>query len=212
MTTPTVYSASGTRGVLVEWYLSEIGAPCELVKLDMKGGENKAPAFTAVNPFGKVPALSEAQSGGEGGPWSLFESGALLQYLGERYDPNYPGADDVRGRAEAAQWILFANSTLSQAMASERARETQLDGIMRALDSIFAERDYAMRGRNDGAGSGTFGAADVALGGYLSFATRMFGVDLSPYRNVQAYVQRITQREAFREHVGGGGSGGSGSA
>jgi hypothetical protein len=95
-------------------YLQELGVEAELVQLDMKAKDHKAPAFVQKFPFGKLPALSD-------GEFDLFESGALLLYLADKY-ADKSGIDTPQKRATAAQWVLFSNSTLANAIFVEQFR------------------------------------------------------------------------------------------
>ena len=74
-----LYHASMTRSVRIVWLLEELGVPYELVKLDFLGGDLQRPEYLARNPLGKVPTL-------EDGDVRIFESGAITEYLCEKYD------------------------------------------------------------------------------------------------------------------------------
>lgn len=179
-----LYSAPNSRGAMVEWYIRSIKAPVEVVNLDMGKGEHKSPEFLRVNPFGKVPALEE--TGPE--PWSLNESGAILYYLAEKYDRNFP--KDAHQRAQILQWILFANATLAQTAFMESLREKQLPGLLAALDQHFSKHTFAV--------GDTFTVADVALGSYLGYIPMFFPgkVDMTPYSHLNAYMERVKERQA----------------
>jgi len=179
-----LYSAPNSRGAMVEWYIRSIKAPVEVVNLDMGKGEHKSPEFLRVNPFGKVPALEE--TGPE--PWSLNESGAILYYLAEKYDRNFP--KDAHQRAQILQWILFANATLAQTAFMESLREKQLPGLLAALDQHFSKHTFAV--------GETFTVADVALGSYLGYIPMFFPgkVDMTPYSHLNAYMERVKERQA----------------
>lgn len=180
-----LYSAPNSRGGMVEWYLRLLKVPVDVVNLDMSKGEHKSPEFLRVNPFGKVPALQE--TGPE--PWSLSESGAILLYLAEKYDPTFP--KDLRKKAEITQWILFANSTLAAAAFTESLREKQLPGLLAALDQHFAKHSFAL--------GDEFSVADVTLGTYLSYITMFFPdkVDMKPYSHLSGYMERVKERQAM---------------
>ncbi|GFH19762.1 uncharacterized protein HaLaN_16770 [Haematococcus lacustris] len=86
-----------------EWALAELGLDYEPVTVDMRSGQHKTAEYLKINPFGKVPALVD-----EGMP--LFESGAIVLHLANKYGKLPPNE-----LAVAAQWVLWANSTLSEA-------------------------------------------------------------------------------------------------
>lgn len=72
------YSWPRSSGARVQWALEELGVGYEYVELDPKKQEHRTPQYLAINPHGKVPGLVD-------GDLTLFESGAILLYLGERY-------------------------------------------------------------------------------------------------------------------------------
>jgi GSH-dependent disulfide-bond oxidoreductase len=83
----------------VALYLEESGLPYELVPVDTRKGEQHAPAFRAINPNGKTPALTD-------GDVKVFDSNAILLYLAEKsgqfLPPNTPAA-----RAQMYSWLMF---------------------------------------------------------------------------------------------------------
>src|SRR3954452_24446147 len=97
--------SSATR---IHWALEELGVGYEKVKLDLAAGDHKKPEYLALNPNGKVPLIVE-------GDTPIFESLAILIYLGERYGVEkglYPELGPKR--AEALRWIAWANVTLGE--------------------------------------------------------------------------------------------------
>ncbi len=97
-----LYGGLLTRAFIVEWYLLELEIPYEFVRLDMSKGAHLKPEFLAINPMGKLPALVD-------GNFKLWESGAILLYLAEKYD-RLP--ESLEQRAQMIQWVTFANATL----------------------------------------------------------------------------------------------------
>ena len=73
-----LYTWPHSSGTKVEWALEELGLSYERVVLDRAKGEHRAPAYLAVHPSGRVPALVD-------GDTRVFESTAILAWLGERY-------------------------------------------------------------------------------------------------------------------------------
>ncbi|KIZ07226.1 glutathione S-transferase [Monoraphidium neglectum] len=182
-----LYTNPLSRGQIVSWYLLELGVQAEEVILDFKAGEQKAPGYTDKFPFGQVPAL-------EDGDLRLFESGAILLYLAERF-PEASGVTTTEQRALAAQWVLFANATLSPAVFLESQRETQMPKVLGPLDKVLAGRDYLEGGK--------FGVADVAVSTCLGYI-QMFlpHMDLSTWPNVVAYIDRISERPSYKATFG----------
>ncbi len=73
-----LYGGTRTRASKVQWYLEELSIPYEFVLLDLAAGEHQKPEYLAINPMGKVPAIVD-------GDLKLWESGAILLYLAEKY-------------------------------------------------------------------------------------------------------------------------------
>jgi glutathione S-transferase len=82
--------------------MAERAIPYAKMDLDFLAGEFKSDWFLKINPRGMVPALTD-------GDVKLFESGAILLYIADKYDPTINTSEE---RAIAAQWVLFANSAM----------------------------------------------------------------------------------------------------
>jgi hypothetical protein len=108
-----------------------------------------------VHPFGKVPALQAD----DGTP--VFESGAILMYLADRYG----GLDTPEKRAAASAWVVFANATFWPAVSGAN-RGAALPPLCAAIEALLAKQAFL-------AGP-TFGVADVAVGAYMFYATAFF--------------------------------------
>ncbi len=99
-----LYSAQTPNGVKISIMLEEIGLPYEAHYVDIAQNESWTPEFLALNPNGKIPAIIDP-NGPTGEPLALFESGAILVYLGEKTRMLLP-ADPAR-RYETLQWVFF---------------------------------------------------------------------------------------------------------
>lgn len=132
----TLYGGARSRATMVAWYLEEKGLPYHWQQLDMAAGEHRQEPFLSLNPFGKVPVLvDDAAVGAAGGRLQLFESGAILLYLADRYGHEFASPEQ---RALAEQWVLFANATLSSALFVTSNRETEFPRLMGVLDRLLA--------------------------------------------------------------------------
>ena len=84
-------------------FLEETGIPHRIVPVDISKGAQFEPAFLAISPNGKIPAIVDHAPADGGAPLALFESGAILQYLAEKTGELLPV--EARGRAEALVWL-----------------------------------------------------------------------------------------------------------
>lgn len=197
--TLTLYGGARSRASMPRWYLEEKGIPYQWVQLDMESGEHKGEAFTAINPFAKVPALvDESLRAAAGGPLQLFESGAILLHLAERYGQEFDGSADEAAarRALAAQWLLFANATLAVALFVPSNREREFPRLMGVLDGLLAGGHSLMAGPWGDPG---WSVADCAVNAYLAYLPIFFPqIDLSPYPSIQAVITATGQRPAYQ--------------
>ncbi|BAW97760.1 glutathione S-transferase [[Synechococcus] sp. NIES-970] len=179
-----LYGGARSRASIVRWYLEELGADYEFVLLDMQKGEHQQPDFLGLNPFGKVPVITD-------GDFTLAESGAILLYLAEKFGqlPKEP-----EGKAIAYQWVLFANSTLAMGLTPSENRHAVMARYLQPLNEMLQKSPYLL---------GTdFTVADVAVGSLLAYIPLMFqDVDLSVYPSIQAYLQRLGDRPAFQKAI-----------
>ncbi len=182
-----LYGGARSRASIVKWYLEELQLPYEFVQLDMQAGEHKQPEFLAINPMGKVPALTD-------GDFSLWESGAILLYLAQKYDPTYPATPEKQ--SELYQWVLFANATLSTGVFVESVREKEGPQLLTPLSDRLQQQTFML--------GESFSVVDVTIGSVLAYIPLMLKLDLSPYPGVVAYNQRLAERPAFQKAMGRG--------
>ena len=178
-----LYGAARSRASIVEWYLEELEVPYEFVNLDAQSGEHHQPEYLKINPMGKVPAIVD-------GDFQLWESGAILLYLAEKYDKTAPSPEK---RAEYFQWVLFANATLAPGIFVEATREREMTQLMTPLDKIFAKQSFLL--------GDEFTVADVAVGSILNYIPMMLKLDLSDYPNVLNYIKLISERPALQKTI-----------
>ena len=184
-----------SRSFRVLWLLEELGLEAEIVPHTITGGSLRAPEVLAVTPAGRVPAL-------EIDGLSVFESGAIVQYLAERHPEAGLGGEGKR--VAYLQAIHFAETmaslietlNLNHVFLRPPARPSavvvkivtaRLKDTLRALEGMLREDGYLLEGG--------FSAADAMLGFNLWAAPRF--VRLDPFPKIRAYKARIEARPAF---------------
>jgi len=182
---------SSGNGYKCRLMLHKLGIPYERVELDIDRAETRTPEFLARNPNGRIPAL-ELEDG-----MVLPESNAIIWYLaeGSRYLP-----DDRLGRARALQWMFFEQYSHEPNVATVRywithkiemtqERTLALPTKRKLGYDALGVMDGHLEGRNFFVGD-ALGVADVALYAYTHVAHEG-GFDLSNFRNVRAWLERV---------------------
>ncbi|GAB4207722.1 MAG: glutathione S-transferase family protein [Coleofasciculaceae cyanobacterium] len=180
-----LYGGARTRASIVQWYLEELGVPYEFVMLDLSAGEHRQPAYLAINPIGKVPAIVD-------GDFQLWESGAILFYLAQKYG-KMPSSPEEQ--AKINQWILFGNATLGPGIFVEASREREMPKLMTPLNQILEKQPFLL--------GDEFSVVDVAVGSILGYIPMMLKLDLSAYPAVVDYIKRLSERPAFQKAMSG---------
>jgi glutathione S-transferase/GST-like protein len=109
MTTPVrLYYFPTPNGRKVSIALEEMGLAYEVVPVNILAGEQLKPEFLAVCPNGRIPALVDPA--GDGERVVIFESGAILQYLGRKSGQFYPSREAQRAQVDA--WVFWQMSGL----------------------------------------------------------------------------------------------------
>jgi GST-like protein len=98
------------NGWKVTILLEELEQPYDLVPVDIRKGEQFRPAFLAISPNNKIPAIVDRAPADGGPPVALFESAAILTYLAEKHGRLYPSAS--RARHEVNQWLAWQIAAL----------------------------------------------------------------------------------------------------
>ncbi|BDA71564.1 glutathione S-transferase N-terminal domain protein [Calothrix sp. PCC 7716] len=175
-----LYGGAKTRTPMVQWYLEELGIKYDYISLDISAGENRKPEYLAINPMGKVPAILD-------GNLKLWESGAILLYLAEKYK-NKPAS--IEESAQVTQWVFFANATLSPALFTEEKRKTEMPRLLEALNQALQNKSFLVG--ND------LSAADIGVASYLYFAKILVPVNYSQYPAINSYLNAMEARPAFK--------------
>lgn len=177
------------RDLRVRWALEEAGLA---YRVETTPFHNRGPEHFARQPFGQVPWLTD-------GEFAIFESGAILLYLGERSEALLP--TDPRGRAETIQWVIAALNSMEPAIlpmlilsfagdpgesaGAQRLAEFR-DARLGRLEAVLGEREWL---------AGRFTAADIMMADALRMLDHTGGLANSPA--CRAYLVRALSRPAF---------------
>jgi len=193
----TAYTANTPNGVKLTIALAELGlrgSDYTLKILNLSAREQKEPEFLAVNPNGRIPAIVDHTPDGD---IRVFESGAVLLYLAEKFDGLLPA--DPAARIEAIAWTYFQTGGIGPNMGQAGYLKRQGDSagyerfnkeshrLVSVMDGVLSGADYL-------AGD-MFSIADIMNFGWLDRAPSYMDFDLKPYPGVRAWLNRLRARE-----------------
>lgn len=188
--------------VKVALFLEEARLPYEVIPVDTSKGEQHLPAFRAINPNGKVPAIIDTEGPG-GRETRVFDSTAILLYLAEKTGQFLGAPDD---RPELLSWLLFLASGLGpfsgQAVHFQFSAPEGLDYAVnryrREAERHYQVLDDHLEGRSHIVGN-TYTIADMSAWGWLDRASRVrkdAEDPLGPYPNLKRLFERVDARAA----------------
>ena len=172
--------------------MEETGLPYERVLTDITTGAQKAPEFLAINPMGKVPALTDGDA-------ALGEVGGDLRLYRRPLSADRACADvDEPLRAKYLQWLFFSPSCIEPALIqiftklevpSSTAAWGSATQVFDLLDASLQKGPWILGDK--------FSAADITIGAGLNFAVRLFKM-VPPRPSFDAYIARCVERPAFQ--------------
>ena len=194
-----IYHVKGTRGLRAIWTCEELSIPYEVEVVSFDAAFRTSAEWRAINPVGKVPAMAD-------GDLVMFESGAMVQYLIDRYgDGQLQPKPGTPQHAEYLQWSWFAEATFSRPLGEvvNHAREfpggNQIDSVVRemkaratlclnAVADEIEKKDFLIDNK--------FSAADIMMGYTLMLAERL--LDTSLPDKILPYWEKLSSREGFQ--------------
>jgi len=187
----TFYTNPMSRGRVVRWMLEEVGQPYRTELLDY-GTTIKAPAYLAINPMGKVPAIRH-------GDIVVTEGAAICAYLADAFpEARLAPLPGDRLRGPYYRWLFFAAGPLEAAVSNkamgfvvpeERERMIgygRLEHVIDALEAAVSRGEYLV--------GDSFTAADVYVGSHIDFGLQFDTIERRPA--FERYRQRLSARPA----------------
>ena len=180
--------------------LEEVGLPYAVIPVNIGKGDQFKPDFLAVSPNNKMPAIVD-HDGPDGQPISVFESGAILQYLGRKTGRFYPS--DERARVEVEQWLfwqmggfgpmlgqahhfrIYAPEKVPYAIDRYTNETNRLYGV---LDKRLADREFV---------AGEYSIADMAILGWAKLWERQ-GQNIGDFPHVKRWLDTLLARPAVQ--------------
>ncbi|MES2150565.1 MAG: glutathione S-transferase N-terminal domain-containing protein [Pseudomonadota bacterium] len=194
-----LYYAATPNGLKLTLCLEELGVPYRIIPVRLSKGEQFAPEFLAISPNNKIPAMVDHAPADDGPPLSMFESGAMLLYLADKYGQLMPTRQ--RARQEVLQWLFWQVGGLGPAggqaghfrahapepvpYAIERYTR-EVGRLLGVLDRRLEQREFIAE---------TFSIADIAAYPWV-VPHQGLGQRLSDFPNLQRWFDAIARRPA----------------
>ena len=196
-----VYYWTTPNGHKITIFLEETGLPYDIKPIDIGKGDQFKPEFLKISPNNRIPAIVDNEPSDGGGPLSIFESGAILEYLADKTGKFLPR--DVRGRTEVMQWLFWQMGGLGPMLgqnhhfrgysaekipyAIERyTKETErLYGV---LDERLEDREFVAE---------EYSIADMACYPWIVLHERQ-GQDLNEFPHLKRWFETIQKRPAVQ--------------
>jgi GSH-dependent disulfide-bond oxidoreductase len=187
------------NGKKITIMLEECALPYRAIAVNINKGDQFTPEFTAISPNGKMPAIVDRDA--QGGPLSIFESGAILQYLAEKTGKLVPG--DTRGKYRVLQWLYWQIGGLGPSAGQahhflkyspqkieypmHRFR-TEVARLYKVMDQQLGRHEYL---------AGDYSIADIAAWPWV-FRYEWQGQNLKDFPNVKRWFDAIGARPAVQ--------------
>lgn len=191
------------NGFKITIFLEEAGIPYEVRYVNIGQGEQFKPEFLKISPNNRMPAIVDPEGPG-GEAISVFESGAILQYLGRKFGRFYP--TDERGRVEVDQWLFwqmgglgpmagqahhfrnYAKEKIEYAIKRYTDECNRLYGVM---NKRLADREFL---------AGEYSIADMACIGWVRSHEGQ-GQDLNDFPNLKRWYETMLARPAVQRGI-----------
>ncbi|KAF8508123.1 glutathione S-transferase [Gautieria morchelliformis] len=206
----TLYTVGTANGYPIAVALEELEVPYKLRTISFKETEQKSDWFLKINPNGRIPAIVDHKN--KEGDFPVFETSAILLYLAQHYDPerriSYDPITEPNLYSEELQWMLFAHGGVGPMQGQANhffryAREKVEYGIKRYQDEtkrLFSVLEKRLEGREWLVGP-HYGLADIKTFPWVAIGP-WSGIDMAPYPNIQAWLERIQARPKTYKGLG----------
>ena len=190
-----LYTAATPNGWKISVLLEELGVDYQINAINLSTGEQKSEAYLSINPNGRIPAIIDTDNG----DFAIFESGAIMIYLAEKYQQFLP--TETRAKSTVIQWLMFQMSGIGPMMgqanvfyryfpekipAAIERYQTEVKRLFSVLDRRLENHEYL---------AGDYSIADMANWCWVH-THNWSGVELSAFPNLKNWTASIGQRPA----------------
>ncbi|MBK8173023.1 MAG: glutathione S-transferase N-terminal domain-containing protein [Sandaracinaceae bacterium] len=196
-----LYYWNTPNGQKISIALEEFGLRYTTHFVNLGKGDQKSAAYVALNPNGRIPTIVDNDPYDGGAPLAVFESGAILQYLGDKTGKLFP--IEARARAEVTGWLMwqmgavgpmigqaehFAHHAPEKIPYAIERYQNETKRLVAILDSRFSHREFV---------TNELSIADIALYPW-ALALSKAGVELDNFGYVRSWLSKLGERPAFK--------------
>ena len=189
-----LFSADTPNGKKIGIMLEEIGFKYKVIKVDLGKGEQFEPKFRKISPFSKIPVIVDHENNKE----AIFESGAILMYLGDRSNKFY----DKDNRIKINQWLMAQMGYVGPIIGQHHQfhhynpgkSKFGEDRYFKITKSIYADLDERLSQSNYLAGD-KYSIADIATWPWIA-RHEWHDIGLKNFQNLSEWYLDIAKREA----------------
>ena len=199
-----LYYAPTPNGWKISIMLEEAGMEYKVIPVNLGAGDQFKPEFLKISPNNRMPVIVDSEGPG-GEEISVFESGAILMYLGEKSGKFFPQSDKERIKVlewlfwqigglgpmagQVSHFVNYAPNFPGDHSYSEKRYKNEYDRLLGVMNMVLEERDFL---------AGEYSIADMASFPWVT-AYKRYEVDLDSFKNVRRWFDEIKSRPAVRK-------------
>ena len=199
-----LYYAPTPNGWKISIMLEEAGMEYKVIPVNLGAGDQFKPEFLKISPNNRMPVIVDSE-GPRGEEISVFESGAILMYLGEKSGKFFPQSDKERIKVlewlfwqigglgpmagQVSHFVNYAPNFPGDHSYSEKRYKNEYDRLLGVMNMVLEERDFL---------AGEYSIADMASFPWVT-AYKRYEVDLDSFKNVRRWFDAIKSRPAVRK-------------
>jgi len=192
------YTSPTPNGHKISIALEEMNLAYKLIGVDLSKGDQKKDTYLGLNPNGRIPTIVDRANN----DFTVFESGAILIYLGEKTQKFYP--TDSKQRSQVIQWLMFQMSGIGPMMGQANVFyryfpetiQPAIDRYQNEVKRLFGVLDKRLERQE-------FLTEDYSIADMANWAWvrthNWSGVDIEPFSNLERWVKQIYARPAAKK-------------
>ena len=202
-----LYYAPTPNGWKISIMLEECNLPYNVIPVNLGKGDQFKPDFLKISPNNRMPAIVDHENLTDGDPLSIFESGAILMYLGEKTGKFFPQESPSKEKVlewlfwqvgglgpmagQVSHFVNYAPNFPGDHSYSEKRYKDEYDRLLGVMDNVLEDKEFL---------AGDYSIADMASFPWIT-AYKRYEVDLDSFSNVRRWFDNIKSRPAVRKGI-----------